>query len=165
MQKPSATQVTHANRVSTKGSKLPHINQPTKEKETEFSILNKRCCRSNLLRYFNYWIERNIQHLQLRQPTHKKQTTMKNPATHFQTENSNKQNWSVTKTHSPIADGSCVRQLWLRFSTTRKGKFFRSSFNDPILLWARISFWSSTACKSRSNAFHSILNFIPFSYS
>uniref|UniRef100_A0A7C9AV31 Uncharacterized protein n=1 Tax=Opuntia streptacantha TaxID=393608 RepID=A0A7C9AV31_OPUST len=45
---------------------------------------------------------------------------------------------------SPTAAGSSVSLLWLTFSTVNKGKFFRSSFNTSILLWAKISFCMST---------------------
>jgi len=81
---------THAKHSKYKGKANFHIstNLWEKKKNTELSILNKRCSRSNLLRYFSYRIEWNIQHLQLRQPTNQKQTTMENPATDFQTENS-----------------------------------------------------------------------------
>lgn len=131
---------------------------------TEFSLLHKWHSRSNLFWYLNYRIERNIQHLQLRQPVNPKQSTMKIKHKIFKlkTIQLNNQNSNVTKTHSPIAAGSWERELWLRFNTARKGKFLRSSFNDAMLLWARISFWSSAACKFHFK-FHSI--FLIKSYS
>jgi len=53
-------------------------------------------------------------------------------------------------THSPIAAGSAESLLWLTFNTVSWDKFLRSSFIASILLWAKISFCSSTFCVNKS---------------